>query len=360
MRRAEYFARRAIASLALAWRRCLDGSVHIAERVVVRWLLYGLASVAGLIVLGLAGAIAFGTAKPPPPLATIGAAGPTLQREAADLPAVTRFKARDGSMLAYRAYPASATRVAVVIHGSSGSSVVVHGFAKALQAAGITVYAPDIRGHGGSGRNGDIDYVGQLEDDLIDLLGTVGPMPAGGKRVLVGHSSGGGFALRVAGGSIGDRFDGYLMISPFLRHDAPTARTNTGGWAAPSVPRIVGLYLLSQLGVHWFEGLPVVAFAIAPQDVHANRTARYSFRLWANFSPHRDWEADVRGIRRPAMVLIGANDELFRADQYAPTLHALRKDIAVEVIPNVDHMGAVVTAEGRAAAIKALGTLGGK
>jgi non-heme chloroperoxidase len=41
--------------------------------------------------------------------------------------------------------------------------------AKTLQAEGVTVYAPDLRGHGSSGRRGDIDYIGQLDDDLVDL-----------------------------------------------------------------------------------------------------------------------------------------------------------------------------------------------
>jgi pimeloyl-ACP methyl ester carboxylesterase len=327
---------------------------------MLRWLLFGIPVLLVLTAFVIGGAIAFGTADPPPPHAAIGDAGKTIGQEAADLPAVTRFKARDGTMLAYRAYPASPDRVAVVIHGSSGSSAAVHGFAKALQSSGVSVYAPDMRGHGASGRNGDIDYVGQLEDDLIDLLGALGPVPPGGKRVLVGHSSGGGFVLRVAGGSSGDRFDGYLMISPFLRHDAPTVRPNTGGWAAPSVPRILGLSILSAAGIHWFEGLPVVAFAIAPQDLHPNRTARYSFRLWANFAPHRNWQGDIANIRRPAMVLVGAKDELFVAEAFAPAFRTVRADVGVETIADVDHMGMTVKAEGRAAVVKALDALYGR
>jgi non-heme chloroperoxidase len=322
-----------------------------------RWLLYAIAAAVVLVVLALAGAIAFGTAEPPPRHAAIGDAGDIIRREAADLPPVIRFRARDGTMLAYRAYPASAHRAAVLVHGSSGSSASVHGFAKALQAGGISVFAPDIRGHGASGRNGDIDYVGQLEDDLVDLLAALGPMPAGGKRVLVGHSSGGGFVLRVAGGPAGDRFDGYLMIAPYLRHDAPTMRPNAGGWAAPYLPRIVGLSALSAVGLHWFEGLPVVAFAITPQDLNPNRTVRYSYRLWVNFAPHRDWRGDIRNIRKPAMVLVGDKDELFIADQYVPTFRALRVDISVEVLTNLDHMGPVVRPEGRAAVVKALDVL---
>jgi pimeloyl-ACP methyl ester carboxylesterase len=322
-----------------------------------RWSLYAIGAAVALVALALGGAIAFGTAEPPRRHAAIGDAGEIIRREAADLPPVTRFKARDGTMLAYRAYPASPHRVAVLIHGSSGSSAAVHGFAKTLQAAGISVYAPDIRGHGASGRNGDIDYVGQLEDDLGDLLAALGAMPAGGKRILVGHSSGGGLVLRVAAGPAGEQFDGHLMIAPYLRHDAPTTRPDAGGWAAPYLPRIIGLSALSAVGLHWFEGLPVVAFAIAPQDLNPNRTARYSYRLWVNFAPHRDWRSDISNIRRPAMVLVGDKDELFIAEQYAPTFRALRADIPVEVLTGLDHMGPVIRPEGRAAVVKALDVL---
>ncbi len=324
---------------------------------MLRWTLIALVSLAAIVIVGLAGAIAFGTKAAPPPMTTIQAAVAIMAREAVDLPATRRFAARDGATLAYRAYPAAPDRVAVLIHGSSGSSISVHGFAKALQAAGISVFAPDIRGHGESGRIGDIDYIGQLDDDLADLLAALGPMPAGGKRVLIGHSSGGGFTLRIAGGAIGDRFDGYLLLAPYLSHDAPTVRPFGDAWAAPAVPRIIALFVLSQLGIRWFEGLPVIAFAVPRQDQTRIRTPTYSYRLWASFAPHRDWQGDIRNIRRPAMVLAGANDELFRAEQYAPVFKALRQDIPVELVPKLDHMGITMTPEGRAATIKAFEAL---
>ncbi len=324
---------------------------------MLRWSLIALTSLAVIAVAALAGAIAFGTKATPPPMPSMAAGVTTIRQELADLPPALRFTARDGTSLAYRAYPASPDRIAVMIHGSSGSSAAVHGFAKALQAAGITVYAPDIRGHGQSGRKGDIDYIGQLEDDLADLLAALGPAPAGAKRILIGHSSGGGFALRTAAGPLGDRFDGYLLLAPFLSPDAPTARPDTGGWAAPYIPRIVALRVLRGLGLHWFEGLPVVAFAIPPEEMNDNRTQFYSFRLLANYSPHLDWRQDIRDIRRPAMVLVGANDELFRADQFAPVFQTLRPDIPVELLPNLDHMGPVIATEGRAATIRAFGLL---
>ena len=280
-----------------------------------------------------------------------------IGRERSDLPAVRQFIARDGASLAYRAYPASPERVAVMIHGSSGSSAAVHGFSKALQAAGITVYAPDIRGHGQSGRKGDIDYVGQLEDDLNDLLKTVGPLSAGGKRILIGHSSGGGFALRVAGSAGADQFSGYLFLAPYINHRSPTVRPNVAGWANASVPRIIALAILSRLGINSFGNLPVVAFAIPPGEITANRTPGYSFRLWANFAPHQDWRNDIQNIKKPAMVIVGANDELFRAEQFEPLFKGLRPDIPVQIVPNLEHMELVTTVAGREAAIKGFDVL---
>jgi non-heme chloroperoxidase len=323
----------------------------------MRILFITLGGIAVVLIAVLAGMIVFGTAAPLPPVASLQTGDAVIGRERADLGPALRFKARDGATLAYRTYPAAPDKIAFLIHGSSGSSGAVHGLAKALQTAGITVYAPDMRGHGESGRKGDVDYIGQLEDDLIDLIAAIGPVPPSATRILIGHSSGGGFVLRFAGGTEGGRFDGYLLLSPYVAYDAPTVRPNAGGWAVPYVPRIIALSLLSRAGIHWFEGLPVVVFAILPQDLTANRTPTYSFRLWANFAPHRDWRGDIHNIRRPVMVLVGANDELFHADEFAPTFHSVRADVPVEVVPGINHMEMVTAPAGRAAVIKAFDAL---
>uniref|UniRef100_UPI00195488C4 serine aminopeptidase domain-containing protein n=1 Tax=Escherichia coli TaxID=562 RepID=UPI00195488C4 len=68
----------------------------------------------------------------------------------------------------------------------------------------------------------------QLEDDLIDLLGIVEQRFPGEKRLLLGHSLGGGFILRVAGEPIADRFDAYLALSPFISVRSGTNRPDTG------------------------------------------------------------------------------------------------------------------------------------
>ena len=89
---------------------------------------------------------------------------------------VDRFQARDGTELGFRHYPASAPatgQIAILVHGSSGSSGAVHALSKALAERGVETYAPDIRGHGESGIRGDIGYLGQLEDDIADFVAEI-------------------------------------------------------------------------------------------------------------------------------------------------------------------------------------------
>src|SRR5215468_1548627 len=226
-------------------------------------MLLGIALGGLLIVaaLGLAGMIAFGGPTPPPPLMSIRDA--VLKRDRTDLPKPAFFPVRDQTTLAYRVYPAAAgpaRGAAVLIHGSVGSGADMHEIAKALTMAGLDAYAPDLRGHGASGTRGDIDYIGQLEDDLADLLDELDRRGAPVRRVLIGHSSGGGFALRVAALPLSSRFVGTVLLSPYLGHDAPTASPRERGWANVGMPRLIGLAILNRLGVRALNGLPVMAF----------------------------------------------------------------------------------------------------
>ena len=95
------------------------------------------------------------------------------------------------------------------------------------ESAAANVITPDLRGHGPSPDvRGDIDYIDQLEDDLADLIAHLRDRAArGGEIVVGGHSSGAGLALRFGGSVYGDRAAGYLLLAPYLGHDAPTTRS---------------------------------------------------------------------------------------------------------------------------------------
>jgi alpha-beta hydrolase superfamily lysophospholipase len=83
----------------------------------------------------------------------------------------------------------------ILIHGSSGSSTSLHLLARVLSAEGVFVYAPDIRGHGNTGRKGDIDYSEQLDDDFRTLLAEVKARQPRSRLVLSGFSAGGAIRL---------------------------------------------------------------------------------------------------------------------------------------------------------------------
>lgn len=289
----------------------------------------------------VAGLVAFGGGDPPPPLAEINDAFGKADWSA--LPAQQDFAARDGTSIAYRAYPAAGERVAVLVHGSSGSGRGMHAVGLALAREGVTAYALDMRGHGASGRRGDIDYVGQLEDDVADFLALLRKRHPGARFTLIGHSSGGGFALRYAGGRYGESFDRYVMLAPFIHQDAPTARPGTGGWAKPFLPRMVGLAILDRMGIKRFQDLPVLAFAVPPGA--AERTTAYSYRLQLDFRPREDWQGDVRALRRPASVIVGDRDSLFVASAYASALEPLSPRVKVRLLAGIDHIGVVLAPE---------------
>jgi alpha-beta hydrolase superfamily lysophospholipase len=163
----------------------------------------------------------------------------------------------------------------------------MHLLARALAGAGYAVYVPDLRGHADDGRRGDIDYPGRLNDDLVDLMRVVRHDHPQAGVALVGHSSGGGFALRIAEGSDSGLFERYVLLGPALHYGAPTWRPDAGGLATPFVPRLIGLSLLDRLGVTWFRHLPVVAFAVDP-GVAARLAPTYSFVMQHNFSAPND------------------------------------------------------------------------
>jgi pimeloyl-ACP methyl ester carboxylesterase len=266
------------------------------------------------------------------------------------MPPLSRFSARDGTELAYRHYPARGAangKIAILVHGSSGSSSVVHALADALAARGIETYAPDIRAHGGSGSRGDIAFIGQLENDMADLVALVRKTSPVEPLTLLGHSAGGGFALRVAASPIQDLFARTVLLAPYLGYDAPTNRPDSGGWARADVPRFLGLVALGKLGIDCCEGLPTLAFAV-PANSESILNPSYSYRLMRNFAS-RGYQRDLAAAHHPLTLIAGANDELMLADKYADAVHAVEPAAEVKLIDGVDHMGIVCSPQGIAA-----------
>jgi alpha-beta hydrolase superfamily lysophospholipase len=317
----------------------------------VKPLLKALAALVVIVGGVLVGALMLGGPSPITALPSIN--DPFAQVDHSTLPPASTFKARDGAALAYLHYPAAssahpAQRV-VLVHGSSANARSMHVLAQALASSGISVDALDMRGHGASGERGHIAYIGQLEDDVADFVHAV---PHAGRNTLMGFSSGGGFALRFAGGARQGLFTDYVLLSPYLKYDAPTARPNNGGWASIGVPRLLALQALNAAGVTALNHLTITQFALN-ERAKTQLTPHYDFALAANFGPHLDYLRDIAQSGQPMRLIAGADDELFDASQFAAVFKQAGKPIAVTLVPSTKHIGLTLNAQALQAIVNA-------
>jgi alpha-beta hydrolase superfamily lysophospholipase len=294
--------------------------------------------------------IAFDAPVSPPPMLSM--ADSLKPIGSPEFPAPRQFRARDGAALQYYAYPAETDKVAILIHGSAGPGTSMHALAETLRAAGVSAYVLDIRGHGGSGRRGDIDYIGQIDDDLADFVVQLGPATSGETRTLVGFSAGAGFTLRFAGGPYGTLFDRYVFLAPILPGSAAW-RPNAGGWVNIALPRLITIAYLGRAGIHWFDGLPVISYAVSA-DPSRDTTASYSYRLSTNFGAGRLYESYLKNLRRPAAILVGDSDEQVVADQFAPLLERLGVIIPVTIVPGMKHADMIARPEALQVVVRAV------
>jgi alpha-beta hydrolase superfamily lysophospholipase len=128
------------------------------------------------------------------------------------------FISQDGLTIFYRKHQANPERARLVIsHGLGEHSGRYLNVIERLLPKGITIWAPDHRGHGHSdGSRGHILAFDEYLDDLGRLIVMVRKdLPEGMKCFLLGHSMGGlialNYALRVSG-----MIDGVIVSSPTL------------------------------------------------------------------------------------------------------------------------------------------------
>ena len=259
-----------------------------------------------------------------------------------NLPQVQTFTARDGKELAYRHYPAQSDKVIILVHGSGWHSQQFLPLAEFISSEGLAhVYTPDLRGHGPAPeRRGDVDYRNQMEDDLADLIAHIQKDHPNAMLIVGGHSSGGGLAIRFAGSRYGQEVDAYVLLTPYLKYNAPTMRPNSGGWAHPYTGRLAGLSMLNMMGIHWFDYLTTIEFNMPEDARDGTETLSYSYRLNTAYAP-RNYKKDLKAITQPLLVVAGTSDEAFFAEQFEPVISQYTV-VQDALLPGVTHMGVVV------------------
>jgi len=306
---------------------------------------FSFALISAVIYFGII-AVLMLTGKPKKPdLSQSGPAFDELFFDYSSLPELKSFKARDGTRLAYRHYPAESDKIVILLHGAGWHSRYFLPLAEFIISEDLAqVYTPDLRGHGRSPkRRGDVEYIGQFEDDLADLIAMIQKDNPNSMLIMGGHSSGGGLAIRFAGSQYGQKAKAYLLMSPFLKYNAPTTRHNSGGFAKPLTGRIIGLVMLNKVGIRWFNYLTVMEFNMPKRARDGTETLSYSYRLTTAFAPH-DYEKDLSAITQPLLVVAGTKDETMIYCQYEPVISQFTA-VRVKLLQDVTHIGVVVSPE---------------
>lgn len=268
-----------------------------------------------------------------------------LREQLAEMSPLEPFKARDGTELSFRRYKADSNVHAILLHGSSAHSAYLHPFAKYLSSKNVAnVYALDMRGHGPHPkRRGDIDYIGQLEEDIADLIGYIKAHAGGDGRFIVGgHSSGGGMALRFGGSKYGHLAGDVLLLAPYLGYSAPMVKKNAGGWADPDTPRIFGITVLNHLGIKRYNGEKVLRFNLPGKYHNGYETLEYSFRLMNGMHPD-DYKESLRNMKSRLLILVGTEDEAFHAAEFESGILPYKPDARISYVEGGSHLGIIMS-----------------
>lgn len=318
--------------------------MHIFKRWSIRILITG--GIAGLIYLCIAlGLIIFSQTADPDPEKANFSFQEILSNQKDSLPEQDHYTARDGTKLAYRYYDAGkeVDSIMILIHGSGYHSAYLRPLAQAISSNKMAhVYTPDLRGHGKQVvRRGDVDYIGQLEDDLSDFIAHLRKPHPKASLILGGHSNGAGLVVRFAGGDHEAQPEGYVLLAPYINHRVPVNRPDSSGWASPNIPRIIGLTMLNNTGITAFNHYTAIHFNMPEEARDGTETIAYSYRLQKSFSARYDYKQELTSLEEETLVLVGEDDKFFHAERFRPFFNKHVDKSRVSIVKDVNHLGVV-------------------
>ena len=278
---------------------------------------------------------------------------------------------RDGRKMAcHRSSPEHPVARLFFLHGSTYNARRYAAIAKTAMQAGIEVILLDRRGHGMSeGERGDVDYIGQLEDDLADIIqhyGTISHLPT----IVGGHSGGSMIVLRYLNKYGESAVDGLIIVAPAIsrsheafRFDRPdSARdyrmryfrdkrsTNPPPESAlRHIPVMNGKLFWAAWCLPFLRHRTVLRFPASEKMAQMEgRVLNYSYNMVSSQDPKNYVEA-FSALRIPTLLTIGENDE-FLNGEFLPTLFNwhMHPDMDKELIvmPKANHLS-IINAAGR-------------
>lgn len=258
------------------------------------------------------------------------------------IPKIIQYKTKNSVNLDYRYYDSNSKNLFIILHGSGYHSRYLYKFAKNISEQNIAkVITPDLRGHGINPiKRGDIDYIGQLDDDLDDLIKFCIQKYQPEKLFVAGHSSGGGLALRLMGNKNRLQADGYILLAPYFSHNAATTNNNSG-WAEASLFKVILAHTLNSMGLNWLDHCITVKFNLPKNYQDGTETLFYSHALVTSFSPI-DYQKDLESTNKKTLIIIGEDDEAMNPKEYKKIIPSNSNHFKLNIMPNINHMNIII------------------
>jgi len=215
---------------------------------------------------------------------------------------------RDGTRLAYRAWPLAGAKITFAIaHGLGEHAGRYAAFAAAMARHGMGTFALDLRGHGQSpGQRGHVDAWSQWTDDIGAFVREV-ESQAGGEVVPLGHSFGGVAMLSAVLDGKLPNSRRFIVSSPALKTKdvIPQWKMNLGEVASKVMP---WLAMRNEVDAGTLSRIPEVVTAYTTDPlVHPKISARLGTE-WLRAT--QDVLARAGEIKTPFLILAGTDDQL--------------------------------------------------
>lgn len=262
----------------------------------------------------------------------------------AKLPQLEHIEARDHKNIYFRHYAAGTNIVLVLLHGVAEDNKYLFRLAEYFSKNNIAqVYTPNLRGYGDKvDRRGDVDYIGQIEDDLADFLEWVKSNNPDARIILGGHSFGGASTLRFSGSTYNHFADGYIFISPYIP-SAPYIKRKGKGHSKVSYFNFATLTILDKFNIQKFHHRKVYSSYKEKQYQHGGEAIKLSYRLAMSRIPNR-YKDKISTIQKPALAIVGGDDELYHVEKFEQVFQH-NPNFTTKVIPHHNHDGILFSNE---------------
>jgi acylglycerol lipase len=247
------------------------------------------------------------------------------------------FDGVGGTRIVYDVWNPDAKPRAVVVlsHGLGEHARRYDHVARRFGDDGLVTYALDHRGHGRSGgKRVQLKDISEYIGDFDTLVGIATKEHPGCKRIVLGHSMGGGIVFAY-GVERPDNYDLMVLSGPAVAADVMVSRTlavaaKTLGAIAPGLP-------VHDLDVNAISRDPAVVTAYNTDPlVHHGKVPAGIARallLIAETMPQR-----AAALTAPLLVVHGAEDRLISVDGSRRLVGAVRSsDVELKVYPDLYH-----------------------